>query len=33
MRDQILRRRDEPVDDDLDPTEFTLARKQWPRKR
>jgi len=33
MRDQILRNRDEPEDNDLDPNEFTLRRKQWPRKR
>lgn len=33
MRDQILRRRDEPEDDDLDPAEFTLERKHWPKKR
>lgn len=33
MRDQILRPRDEPEDDDLDPNEFTLDRKIWPKKR
>jgi hypothetical protein len=33
MRDQIMRPRDEPDDNDLDPAEFTLGRKQWPRKR
>ena len=31
--DPILRRRDEPEDGELDPTEFTLDRKHWPRKR
>jgi hypothetical protein len=31
-RDPILRARDEPVDDDLDPAEFTLERKRWPKK-
>jgi hypothetical protein len=33
MRDNILRARDEPEDVDLDPVEFTLERKNWPRKR
>jgi hypothetical protein len=33
IRDQILRSRDEPENDDLDPNEFTLNRKHWPRKR
>jgi len=33
IREQILRQRDEPADDDLDPVEFTLERKHWPKKR
>ena len=33
MRDQILHPRDEPGDDTLDPIEFTLERKHWPKKR
>ena len=33
LRDPILRARDEPEDDDLDPVEFTLERKHWPKKR
>ncbi|MEA2236113.1 MAG: hypothetical protein QOC81_837 [Thermoanaerobaculia bacterium] len=33
MHDRILRARDEPEDDDLDPVEFTLDRKHWPKKR
>ncbi len=33
MRDRVLRARDEPEDDELDPIEFTLSRKHWPKKR